>query len=192
MSARKQLPLKAKSSGRNPTRGPSRKRESTQRASTQAPSVQEVTEIAALLEQLVVEAKQVRKNAYAPYSRYKVGAALLSSSGALYTGCNVENVSYGGTICAERGAIMQMVAAGERELTLCVIASEGPNPAPPCGFCRQVLAEFASDLPIVMVGVTPGEQDTFVRSNLSELLPGQFTQAHLGQAQAKARKNPQK
>jgi cytidine deaminase len=187
MNTRKQRTLKSKSSRQKPAKSPSSKR-----ASTKTPSLQDVTKIAALLEQLVVEAKQVRKNAYAPYSHYKVGAALLSSSGALYTGCNVENVSYGGTVCAERGAIMQMVAAGERELTMCVIASEGPNPAPPCGFCRQVLAEFASDLPIVMVGVTPGEQDTFVRSNLSELLPGQFTQAHLGQAHKKARKSLKK
>ncbi len=100
---------------------------------------------------LVAEAKAARANAHAPYSKYRVGAAVLSKSGRVYRGCNVENASYGLTLCAERSAIAQMIAAGERELAAIVVVTEGPEPGPPCGLCRQMMAEFAGDrLPIAL------------------------------------------
>ncbi len=123
-----------------------------------------------VLDRLVKEAKKVRKRAYAPYSEYKVGAALITRSGAIFAGCNVENASYGATICAERGAIMQMVAAGETEpVALAVVTADEGSP---CGICRQVLAEFAIDMPIVLVGMKGGESGRVV--TLAEILPLAF------------------
>ncbi len=127
---------------------------------------------AALLDRLVEEAKAVRLRAYAPYSKYLVGAAIATKSGAVYTGCNVENASYGACICAERGAVMKMVAAGERDPIACAVvtADEGS----PCGICRQVLAEFARDMPVALVGVNArgGESGRVV--SLADLLPLAF------------------
>jgi cytidine deaminase len=130
---------------------------------------------AAVLDQLVAEAKEARTRAYAPYSRYLVGAALRTKRGSIYTGCNVENASYGATICAERGAVMSMVAAGERDPIACAVvtADEGS----PCGICRQVLAEFARDMPIVLVGLRGGEKGRGEKGRvvmLSDLLPLAF------------------
>ena len=123
-----------------------------------------------LLDRLVRAAKKVRKNAHAPYSQYLVGAAIATRSGAIFTGCNVENASYGATICAERGAVMQMIAAGEREPIACAVvtADEGA----PCGICRQVFAEFAIDMPIALVGLKGGESGRVV--TLADLLPLAF------------------
>lgn len=87
-------------------------------------------------------ALEVRKNAYTPYSKFKVGAALLASSGKIYTGCNVENASYGLACCAERNTIFAAVAAGERSFEALCVAAEGAEPVAPCGACRQVIAEF--------------------------------------------------
>lgn len=131
-----------------------------------------------LLDDLVQRAKKVRKNAYAPYSKYKVGASLATKSGKVFDGCNVENASYGGTICAERGAIMQMIAAGETKPIAIAVVTQGKEPASPCGICRQVLAEFAPDLLIALVGLggKEGEVGTVVR--LGELLPRQFRLKH--------------
>lgn len=128
----------------------------------------------ALLDELVQRAKKVRKNAYAPYSKYKVGAALATKSGRIFEGCNVENASFGGTICAERGAIMQMIAAGEDTPVALAVVTQGKEPAAPCGICRQVLAEFTKDMPVAMIGLgsKEGEHGTVMR--LADLLPMMF------------------
>jgi cytidine deaminase len=118
---------------------------------------------------LVNSAQAVREHAYAPYSKFRVGAALLSGSGRVYVGCNVENATYGATICAERAAVCSMVAAGESKLTALVVFSDASPPATPCGICRQVLAEFAEDA--IVIVATPRLQKTL---SLAELLPERF------------------
>jgi cytidine deaminase len=127
----------------------------------------------ALLDQLVQEAKAVRELAYAPYSRYQVGAAIATKRGSIYVGCNVENASFGATICAERGAIMQMIAHGDREPIACAVVT-GDEGASPCGICRQVLAEFATDMPVVLVGLGSREGETGRVVQLADLLPLAF------------------
>lgn len=123
---------------------------------------------------LVEAATQVREQAYAPYSKFQVGAALLGVSGRIYLGCNVENSSYGLTVCAERNAIGQAVAAGERNFLAVAIAG-GARPCPPCGMCRQVLAEFAApDFPVALVG----ERRRTVHQ-LGDLLPHAFDRGFL-------------
>jgi len=98
--------------------------------------------------ELVRQAIEAREHAYAPYSGYLVGAALLTASGKVFTGCNVENASYSATICAERGAVAQVIAAGERAIVaLAVVTANG---AAPCGICRQVLNEFGRDAIVVL------------------------------------------
>ena len=105
--------------------------------------------------------------AYAPYSKFAVGAALLTVSGKVFVGCNVENISFGLTICAERSAVCGAVAAGEREYRMLAIVSDSREPVSPCGACRQVLAEFAPQLPIVCENKV-GER---FEGTLAELLP---------------------
>jgi cytidine deaminase len=125
------------------------------------------------LEQLIAAAIAVREKAYAPYSKYKVGAALLTKSGAVFVGCNVENASYGACLCAERSAVAAMVAAGEREPVAIAVATGGPVIGSPCGICRQVLRELARDLPVALVAVHDGRtarRDT----TLAKLLPDAF------------------
>ena len=119
---------------------------------------------------LVAAALDVRQRAYAKYSQFFVGAALLAKDGRTFVGCNVENVSYGLTICAERSAVFAAVAAGATQFELLAIASAGG--VTPCGACRQVLVEFAPDLPILLVDA---EQPQVIReANLRDLLPGAF------------------
>lgn len=129
---------------------------------------------AAMLDQLVQEAKAVRERAYAPYSKYRVGAAIATKRGSIFVGCNVENASYGATICAERGAIMQMIAHGEREPIACAVVTGDAEGASPCGICRQVLAEFAEDMPIVLVGLGAREGESGRVVDLADLLPLAF------------------
>ena len=126
----------------------------------------------ALLDQLVQEAKAVRERAYAPYSRYRVGAAIATKRGSIYVGCNVENSTFGATICAERGAIMQMVAHGETDPIACAVVTQ--DGGSPCGICRQVLAEFARDMPIALVGLSSPEGESGKVVQLADLLPLAF------------------
>ncbi len=121
---------------------------------------------------LVEEAKKARENAYAPYSGFKVGAAVLSSNGKVYRGCNVENASYGTTMCAERNAIGCAVADGKKEFTAIAVVSDRENGAAPCGECRQALAEFAKKKDIrVIIADLKGK---FRAKGIRELLPEAF------------------
>ncbi len=123
---------------------------------------------------LIQAAHAMRSKAYVPYSNFTVGAALLTADGRIVTGCNVENVSYGLTICAERTAVTKMVSEGERVITAVAVASE--NGVSPCGACRQVLAEFVrNDVPVWLVDVQNNIQET----TLHTLLPMHFTPEHL-------------
>lgn len=136
----------------------------------------EATERDELFSTLRELATDARSRAYAPYSNYRVGAALVTRSGRVFLGCNVENATYGATTCAERGAVQQMVAAGEREIAAIAIATGGDEPGAPCGICRQVLREFAQDLPIELFNV-PEEKRTkqkVVATSLAALLPLSF------------------
>ncbi len=129
---------------------------------------------AAVLDQLVARATEARERAYAPYSKYHVGAALATKDGRVYAGCNVENSSFGASICAERNAVVQMIAGGDRQIEAVAVVT-GDEGASPCGICRQVLAEFADDdVPVVMVGLGAegGEAGRVVR--LGDLLPLAF------------------
>ena len=120
-------------------------------------------------DELIARAREVMERAYAPYSGFRVGAALLGEDGSLHTGCNVENASYGLTICAERAAVAAAVAQGVRRFRAAAIATSGQKPVAPCGACRQVLSEFAPHMTIVSVAGSGLEQWT-----LDELLPEPF------------------
>ena len=119
---------------------------------------------------LIAAAKKVREKAHAPYSKFKVGAAILSASGKIYTGCNMENASYGLTVCAERNAVAQMVAAGEKTLVSLAVVTDRPKPASPCGACRQVISEFSPNAEIVMSNL----KGIILIENLLHLLPSRF------------------
>lgn len=116
---------------------------------------------------LIASAREARLRAYAPYSHFQVGAALLTRSGRVFQGCNVENLSYGLTICAERAAVCAAVAAGEREFVAAVVVADSQEPVTPCGACRQVLAEFCEDLEVCSVNLEGVEY----RTTLAALLP---------------------
>ena len=118
-------------------------------------------------QQLVAQAVEVAGRAYAPYSKFLVGAILVGKDGRIFAGCNVENISFGLTICAERNAVFAAVAAGCREFEKIVIVADTEVPASPCGACRQVLAEFDPDLEIVLANFR-GQTEMF---RLSQLLP---------------------
>jgi cytidine deaminase len=127
------------------------------------------------IERLVAAATAARSRAYAPYSRYRVGAALLTKVGHVYAGCNVENSTFGATICAERSAIAAMVAAGDRDPLVCVVVTAGPKPGSPCGICRQVLSEFAPDMKVVMIAQDArGKELARADARLAALLPLAF------------------
>jgi len=120
---------------------------------------------------LIRAAIQVRKNSYAPYSKFRVGAALLTGRGRIYTGCNVENHSYGMTVCAERNAVYKAVSEGEREFLAIAIAADTEDPVLPCGACMQVMAEFNPELKLILANC----KGTTVELSLSDLFPSPFS-----------------
>jgi cytidine deaminase len=121
-------------------------------------------------EELIKQARNVQKNAYAPYSQFKVGAALLTNDGRVFTGCNVENSTFGATNCAERTAVFAAVCNGFREFRKIVIVTDRDDPVMPCGICRSVLFEFAPEMEIVAVGASGKTK----HSQLSLLYPEGF------------------
>jgi cytidine deaminase len=124
----------------------------------------------ARLDELTARAREAMTRAYAPYSQFRVGAALLTREGTVVSGCNVENAAYPSGICAERGAVVAAVAQGHRAFELLVLATEAETPTPPCGMCRQVLVEFAPSLPVVSVA-RDGALQVWT---MAELLPRPF------------------
>src|SRR5437016_345922 len=102
---------------------------------------------------LLPAARRARANAFAPFSKFKVGAALLTADGQIITGCNVENATYGLTICAERVAVFKAISEGHRQFSRIVIVADTAEPTPPCGACRQILWEFGGDLEVVLANL---------------------------------------
>ncbi|MBC7082163.1 MAG: cytidine deaminase [Bacillota bacterium] len=124
---------------------------------------------------LIELAKGARERAYAPYSHFPVGAALLGRSGRVYTGCNVENASYPAGICAERCAVAKAVSEGEREFSAIAVVGDTEGPCAPCGICRQVLAEFGPDIQVIMANLKGNVRVVAA----ADLLPGAFTGADM-------------
>lgn len=123
------------------------------------------------IQALIMKAIEAKEYAYVPYSHFRVGAALLTKSGKVYTGCNIENVSFGATNCAERTAVFKAVSEGEREFEKIVINGEHGDYLPPCGICRQVLLEFAdASLQVILAN----DAQDYKITTLGELLPGAF------------------
>ena len=126
------------------------------------------------MDELIMAARQAREKAYAPYSQFKVGAAVLGENGRIYSGCNIENASYGLTNCAERTAIFKAVSAGERALSLLAVVADTIRPVAPCGACRQVMAEFSIQR-IVLCNLN-GDR---IEMTMNELLPMSFNKCDL-------------
>jgi len=133
-------------------------------------------------EAVIKKAQKAREHAYAPYSGFKVGAALLAANGEVYSGCNIENSSYGLSMCAERVAVYKAVCAGTKDFRALVLATDTTEPASPCGACRQVLAEFSPELEIIMVNLS-GQR---LQKSLRELLPLAFDKNKLGKEKSDA------
>lgn len=125
---------------------------------------------------LLQKAYEGRSRAYAPYSDFKVGAAVLTDNGRIYTGCNIENASFGATNCAERTAIFKAVSEGCRKIRAVAIIGADGDYTYPCGICRQVIAEFGDENTIIILGKNP---DDYLIKTLAELLPGAFTKEAL-------------
>jgi cytidine deaminase len=121
-------------------------------------------------EELITRARHAQKNAYAPFSQYKVGAALLTDNGQIYSGCNVENSTYGATNCAERTAVFTAVCDGARSFQKIAVVTDSEEPVMPCGICRNVLYEFSPNMEIIAVGAS-GKTE---RIQLSALFPKGF------------------
>src|SRR5688572_22651841 len=121
-------------------------------------------------EQLIAAARAVREHAHAPFSGFKVGAALETSDGVLITGCNVENATFGLTICAERVAVVKAISDGHRKFTRIAIVADTDEPTPPCGACRQILWEFGGDLEILLANL----KELKATYRLADLLPLPF------------------
>lgn len=130
-------------------------------------------------EDLVTVAAAVRENAYAPYSGFKVGAAVRDAKGGVHAGCNVENVAYPEGTCAEAGALAAMVAAGQTRFSDVAVIADSPVPVTPCGGCRQKLFEFAAPGATITMATTAGERVTMP---VAELLPGAFVKAQMDNA----------
>ena len=128
---------------------------------------------------LLAAATNVRENAYVPYSRFKVGAAILSVEGRVHVGCNVENVAYPEGTCAEAGAIAAMIASGDTRIAEIAVIADSPEPVPCCGGCRQKIAEFADAGVRVTIYTTDGKSKSMT---VAELLPGSFSAAHMDRA----------
>ena len=126
-------------------------------------------------ESLVVAAKQARENAHAPYSNFRVGAALHASSGRIFGGCNIENASYGLTVCAERIAIFKALSEGERNFDAIAVVTDTERLTPPCGACRQLIWEFCGDVPVILSNIQ-GKTETI---SMHELLPIPFDASNL-------------
>jgi cytidine deaminase len=126
-------------------------------------------------ELLITAATQARENAHAPYSNFRVGAALSSSSGRIFSGCNVENATYGLTICAERVAIFKAISEGERGFSAIAVVTDTEALTPPCGACRQLLWEFCGDVPVTMANLK-GKRETL---QMKELFPKPFDDSNL-------------
>ncbi len=128
-----------------------------------------LAELDASQARLVLAARAVREQAYAPYSGFRVGAALETASGRVFSGANVENASYGATVCAERAAVFGMIAAGERSIARVAVYAEGPELSMPCGMCRQVLVEHGPGAEVIVAGPSGTRTTT-----LAALLPEPF------------------
>jgi len=135
------------------------------------PKAAKLVELAPALRHLIEKAARAREHAYAPYSHFQVGAAILTASGSIHVGCNVENGSYGATMCAERAAVAAAVSAGEREFAAIALVAASEHPPTPCGICRQVLAELSPAIEVVMANLAG---DVLIASG-NELLPSPFT-----------------
>ena len=121
------------------------------------------------------EALKALEKAYAPYSQFSVGAAILTNDGHIYSGCNIENASYGGTVCAERVAIWKAVSEGQPKISAILITTREDRFIPPCGFCRQIISEFVEDCPIGILN----NQNEIRETTLGKLLPDRFDKKYL-------------
>ncbi|WP_039018217.1 cytidine deaminase [Halocynthiibacter namhaensis] len=128
---------------------------------------------------VLASAKAARENAHAPYSKFLVGAALRTPDGQLFQGCNVENIAYPEGTCAEAGAIAAMCCAGGREIAEITVVADSPAPVPPCGGCRQKIAEFAGNDVVVTMATMEGKT---LSMTVGDLLPGRFSEEHMEKA----------
>ena len=124
---------------------------------------------------LITAAKQARENAHAPFSNFRVGAAVRAKSGRVFTGCNVENASYGLTLCAERVAIFKAISEGERGFDAIAVVTDTDTLTPPCGACRQIIWEFCGDVPVIMANLK-GKME---RESAGKFLPRPFDSSNL-------------
>lgn len=126
-------------------------------------------------EKLIAAARQAREFAHAPYSRFRVGAAVRTKTGRIFSGCNIENASYGLTLCAERVAIFKAVSEGEREFDSIVVVADTEQLTPPCGACRQIIWEFCGDIPVILANL----KGKIERERAGKLLPRPFDSSHI-------------
>lgn len=126
-------------------------------------------------DELIAAARTARENAHAPFSHFRVGAAVRAKSGRIFAGCNVENASYGLTICAERVAVFKAISEGEREFKAIAVVTDAETLTPPCGACRQIIWEFCGDVPVILANL----RGKVERERSLNLLPHPFDSSHL-------------